>query len=59
MYHNPVMLNECIEGMNLNPHGAYADVTFGGGGHSRAILEHLDDGHLYAFDQDSQRGGVP
>ena len=52
MYHNPVMLNECIEGMNLDPRGIYADVTFGGGGHSRAILERLEDGHLYAFDQD-------
>ena len=52
MYHNPVMLNESIEGMNINPHGVYADVTFGGGGHSQAILERLEDGHLYAFDQD-------
>ncbi|MCF0200354.1 MAG: 16S rRNA (cytosine(1402)-N(4))-methyltransferase RsmH [Bacteroidales bacterium] len=52
MYHNPVMLKECIEGLSINPHGVYADVTFGGGGHSRAILEQLTDGHLYAFDQD-------
>ena len=52
MYHNPVMLNECIGGLNINPEGVYADVTFGGGGHSRAILEHLSTGHLYAFDQD-------
>lgn len=52
MYHNPVMLSECIEGLNLNPEGIYADVTFGGGGHSRAILERLTTGHLYAFDQD-------
>ena len=52
MYHNPVMLNECIGGLNINPEGVYADVTFGGGGHSRAILEHLTTGHLYAFDQD-------
>ena len=52
MYHNPVMLNECIEGMNINPHGVYADLTYGGGGHSRAILNHLDNGHLYGFDQD-------
>lgn len=52
MYHNPVMLEECIEGLNINPHGVYADVTFGGGGHSRAILSRLTDGHLYAFDQD-------
>ena len=52
MYHNPVMLSECIEGLNINPEGIYADVTFGGGGHSRAILERLTTGHLYAFDQD-------
>lgn len=52
MYHNPVMLNECIGGLNINPEGVYADVTFGGGGHSRAILDRLTTGHLYAFDQD-------
>ncbi len=52
MYHNPVLLNECLEGLNIKPDGVYADVTFGGGGHSRAIMERLDTGHLYAFDQD-------
>ena len=53
MYHNPVMLKECIEGLQLKSDGVYADVTFGGGGHSRAILDRLgDNGHLYAFDQD-------
>ena len=52
MYHTPVLLNPCLEGLNLRPDGTYADVTFGGGGHSRAILERLDTGHLYAFDQD-------
>ena len=52
MYHNPVMLKECIGGLNINPEGVYVDVTFGGGGHSRAILERLTTGHLYAFDQD-------
>ncbi len=52
MYHNPVMLDECIRGLNINPDGVYADVTFGGGGHSRAILKRLITGHLYAFDQD-------
>ena len=52
MYHDPVMLNECIKGLNIDPEGVYADVTFGGGGHSRAILEKLSTGHLYAFDQD-------
>jgi len=52
MYHDPVMLNECIGGLDIRPDGVYADVTFGGGGHSRAILERLTTGHLYAFDQD-------
>ena len=53
MYHVPVLLSACLDGLNLRPDGAYADVTFGGGGHSRAILEQLNDkGHLYAFDQD-------
>ena len=52
MYHDPVMLGECIAGLNIRPDGVYADVTFGGGGHSRAILERLTTGHLYAFDQD-------
>lgn len=51
-YHNPVMLQECIEGLKINPDGIYVDVTFGGGGHSKEILKHLDKGHLYAFDQD-------
>jgi 16S rRNA (cytosine1402-N4)-methyltransferase len=47
------MLSQCIEGLNINPKGHYVDVTFGGGGHSRAILDCLDeDGRLYAFDQD-------
>ena len=52
MYHQPVLLNECVKGLNIKPEGCYADVTFGGGGHSRAILEQLSTGHLYAFDQD-------
>ncbi len=52
MYHQPVLLNECIKGLNIKPEGCYADVTFGGGGHSRAIMEQLGTGHLYAFDQD-------
>ena len=52
MYHEPVMLNERLEGLNLRPDGIYADVTFGGGGHARAILDRLTTGHLYAFDQD-------
>jgi len=52
MYHKPVMLNECIEALNINPEGTYVDVTFGGGGHSLAILERLKGGRLIAFDQD-------
>lgn len=52
-YHVPVMLQECLEGMQLRPEGCYVDVTFGGGGHSRAILKELQGaGMLYAFDQD-------
>lgn len=51
-YHEPVLLKECIEGLNINPKGVYVDVTYGGGGHSREILKHLTTGKLYAFDQD-------
>lgn len=52
-YHVPVMLTECLEGLNINPDGVYVDVTFGGGGHSRAILNKLSaKGKLIAFDQD-------
>lgn len=51
-YHNPVLLKECIEGLNINPKGIYVDVTYGGGGHSKEILKHLTTGKLYAFDQD-------
>ncbi len=53
-YHRPVMLQECLEGLAIKPDGVYVDVTFGGGGHSRAILQQLDGGKLYAFDQDEQ-----
>ena len=53
-YHTPVMLQECIEGLAIKPAGTYVDVTFGGGGHSREILKHLNkDGKLLAFDQDA------
>lgn len=51
-YHNPVLLKDCIDGLNIDPKGIYVDVTFGGGGHSREILKHLTTGKLYAFDQD-------
>lgn len=52
-YHVPVMLKECIDGLNIKPDGVYVDVTFGGGGHSREILKKLGkDGVLIAFDQD-------
>ena len=52
-YHIPVMLDPCIEGLAILPHGVYVDVTFGGGGHSKAILAHLEGGQLFGFDQDS------
>ncbi|HPT11875.1 MAG TPA: 16S rRNA (cytosine(1402)-N(4))-methyltransferase RsmH [Bacteroidales bacterium] len=51
-YHLPALLEESIAGLNLRPDGVYVDVTFGGGGHSRAILSHLKTGRLIAFDQD-------
>lgn len=51
-YHLPALLDESIAGLNLRPDGVYVDVTFGGGGHSRAILSHLTTGRLIAFDQD-------
>ena len=53
VYHIPALLNECIEGLNIDPKGVYVDVTFGGGGHSRAIMSKLGKtGKLYGFDQD-------
>ncbi|KAF0130861.1 MAG: 16S rRNA (cytosine1402-N4)-methyltransferase [Bacteroidetes bacterium] len=52
MYHNPVLLHESVEGLNLRPNGTYVDVTFGGGGHSKHILSQLENGHLFGFDQD-------
>lgn len=53
-YHIPVLLKESVDGLNIRPDGVYADVTFGGGGHSREILSRLSaDGHLYGFDQDA------
>ncbi len=53
-YHTPVLLNEAVEGLNIKPDGIYVDCTFGGGGHSRAILQRLNEnGRLYVFDQDA------
>ena len=53
IYHIPAMLRETIQGLNIQPDGLYVDVTFGGGGHSRAILDQLSEqGKLYSFDQD-------
>lgn len=52
-YHNPVLLKESIDGLEIKPNGTYVDVTFGGGGHSKEILKRLgDEGRLFAFDQD-------
>lgn len=53
LYHVPVLLEESIKGLNINPDGIYVDVTFGGGGHSKEILSKLSPkGHLFSFDQD-------
>lgn len=65
IYHIPAMLNETIEGLNIKPDGVYVDVTFGGGGHSRGILEEIESrrasgrkeekgGRLFSFDQDEE-----
>jgi len=52
-YHIPVMLDPCIDGLAILPNGVYVDVTFGGGGHAKAILARLEGGQLFGFDQDS------
>ncbi|HKK60658.1 MAG TPA: 16S rRNA (cytosine(1402)-N(4))-methyltransferase RsmH [Salinivirga sp.] len=51
-YHTPALLQACIDGLQIDPSGTYVDATFGGGGHSAAILKHLQEGHLFGFDQD-------
>lgn len=52
-YHIPVMLNECMDSLDIKPNGIYVDLTMGGGGHTREILKHLGaEGHLYSLDQD-------
>ena len=54
VYHIPALATECMEGLNINPNGTYVDLTFGGGGHSRLILERLSEkGRLFSFDQDA------
>ncbi|MCF6213004.1 MAG: 16S rRNA (cytosine(1402)-N(4))-methyltransferase RsmH [Flavobacteriaceae bacterium] len=54
-YHNPVLLKQSVDGLEIAPDGVYVDVTFGGGGHSKEILKRLDKGgHLFAFDQDEE-----
>jgi 16S rRNA (cytosine1402-N4)-methyltransferase len=53
-YHNPVLLKETLQGLKIQPQGVYIDVTYGGGGHSRGIIDKLNDnGRLYGFDQDA------
>lgn len=60
-YHTPVLLDESLELLEIKPDGIYADLTFGGGGHSRAILEKLSPGgRLYGFDRDAEaKGNIP
>ncbi|MBR6813473.1 MAG: 16S rRNA (cytosine(1402)-N(4))-methyltransferase, partial [Tidjanibacter sp.] len=60
-YHIPALAQECIDGLEIKPSGRYADLTFGGGGHSRLILSALgSEGRLYAFDQDADaKAGIP
>ncbi len=60
-YHIPVLLQPCINGLNIDPNGVYVDLTFGGGGHSKEILKHLSPkGKLFSFDQDEDaKANVP
>lgn len=51
-YHTPALLQACIDGLQISPSGIYVDATFGGGGHSVAIMKKLETGHLFGFDQD-------
>ncbi len=53
-YHQPVLLKECIDGLNIRPDGIYVDLTYGGGGHSGEIIKGLKKGSLIAFDQDAE-----
>lgn len=60
-YHIPVLLQTCIDHLNINPEGVYVDLTFGGGGHSKEILNHLSEkGKLFSFDQDEDaKANIP
>lgn len=60
-YHIPVLLQACVDGLEINPDGVYVDLTFGGGGHSKEILKHLSEkGKLFAFDQDEDaKANIP
>jgi 16S rRNA (cytosine1402-N4)-methyltransferase len=59
-YHKPVLLQQCIDALSIQPNGKYVDVTFGGGGHSHEIIQKLNKGKLYAFDQDDDAlGNLP
>ena len=53
-FHKSVLLEESVEGLNIVPNGIYVDATFGGGGHSKLILNQLSKGKLVAFDQDDE-----
>jgi 16S rRNA (cytosine1402-N4)-methyltransferase len=57
MYHRPVLLEESLDGMNIRKGGTYIDFTFGGGGHSKGILDRIGEGRLIAFDQDPDAAG--
>ena len=54
MFHQPVLMEESIQGLNIQPGGIYVDATYGGGGHARKIIEKLENGVLIAFDQDKE-----
>ena len=59
-YHNAVLLQESVDGLNIKEDGIYVDVTIGGGGHSKEILKRLGkNGKLFAFDQDSDAANNP
>ena len=51
-YHEPVLMRECLDGLNIKDNGVYVDLTFGGGGHSKAIMKRLNEGFLIGFDRD-------